>query len=396
MNKPNNKGFQRSKPKSTSRSASRGAPSSAPILSAPRAPRYSPSTSRYSPSRGAKGSSGRYSNNPKFVTSYASRGITKHAPSSAPRIIPKISTRMAPDYAPRIAHARVSRDASIGTPVVASKNNTSWGNEAEWYDNYLADSDSYQKQIIMPNIIRIINPTVGQKVLDVACGQGLFSESMIDKGANVVGVDISNELITVAKNRFKDKISENDAFIVSPAHKMISAGVEEKSCDSAMCILAAQNIEEFDIALKESAKILKPKGKMVIVLNHPCFRVPKNSDWYFDAEGGGPEGDPSYTIVNGKKAGRYGRVVYSYMSEEVIKIDMHPGEKDRRKKSYTTSFHRPMQVYSKWLANAGFAILRIEEWTSHKKSNPGTRELADKRCKKEIPLFMCIEAVLWD
>lgn len=373
----NTNNFKRSKPKSTSRGAFRGAPESAPVLGQPRAPRFSPSSSRSS------------------ASSFGSRK-PKFAPLSAPRIIPKVSTRMAPENAPRIAPVRTSSSSSGNMLNSVSKNTTSWGNEAEWYDDYLADSDSYQRQIIMPNIVRIIDPAPGKKVLDVACGQGLFSESMMDKGANVVGVDISQELITLAKNKFKNKVLKGDSFIVSPADKMISAGVPEKSCDSAMCILASQNIKEFDVVIKETSKILKPKGKFVIVLNHPCFRVPKQSDWHFDAEGGGPEGDPSYTILNGKKTGRYGRVVYSYMSEGIIKIDMHPGEQDRRKKSYTTSFHRPMQIYSKWLANAGFCILRIEEWTSHKKSNPGTREMADKRSKKEIPLFMCIEAVLMD
>ena len=272
---------------------------------------------------------------------------------------------------------------------------TSWGGEALWYDDYLSLEDSYQKQVILPNILRIIDPKPNKKILDLACGQGFFSESMIDKGANVIGVDISKELIALANNKLSKKSSAS-SFIISPADKIISAGVKENSCDSAMCILAAQNIKEFDVAIKEVSKVLKPKSKFVIVLNHPCFRVPKNSDWYFDAEGGGPEGDPSYIIKNGKKTGRIGRVIYSYMSEGVIKIDMHPGEVDRRKKSYTTSFHRSLQIYSKWLANAGFAISRIEEWVSHKKSNAGTREEADKRAKKEIPLFMCIEATLLD
>lgn len=386
----NTNNFKRNKPRSNSRSASRGAPDSAPVIASPRFSRSSgPSRSSGSSFNSSPRSSSR------FTRDDAPRNATRSAPSDAPRIVPKISSRLAPENAPRIAPVRVSKISSSGGmfPSV-SKNTTSWGNEAEWYDDYLADGDSYQRQIIMPNIVRIMEPAPGKKILDLACGQGLFSESMINKGAKIVGVDISSELINIAKDKFKNILSKEDSFIVSPADKLISAGVLESSCDSAMCILASQNIKEFDVAIKETAKVLKPKGKFVIVLNHPCFRVPKQSDWHFDAEGGGPEGDESYTIVNGKKTGRYGRVVYSYMSEGIIKIDMHPGEQDRRKKSYTTSFHRPLQIYSKWLANAGFCILRIEEWTSHKKSNPGTRELADKRSKKEIPLFMCIEAVL--
>ena len=351
MNTNTNKGNFRSKPRSNSRSFNRGAPDTAPRLENPRKPRFSPS-----------GAFKRSDSRPVFKTK-----------------------RVAPLDAPKIAPIRSEL-----------KSSTSWGGEANWYDDYLNDQDSYQRQVILPNLIRIVNPKKGKKILDLACGQGFFSEEMMNNGSNVIGADISGELINLAKNRLKNKLTKDDNFIISSADKIIESGIQESSCDSAICILAAQNIKEFDSAIKEVSKVLRPKGKFVLVLNHPCFRVPKNSDWYFDQEGGGPEGDPSYIMVNGKKNGRYGRVVYSYMSEGVIKIDMHPGEQDRRKKSYTTSFHRPMQVYSKWLANAGFCIQRIEEWTSHKKSTPGPRELADQRSKKEIPLFMCIEAVLVD
>jgi len=416
----NNK-FKFNKPKSTSRSAPRGAPSSAPRIAPPRVSRgmsngpSAPfrSSSRPSP-RSAPRSDSAYSSSysdGRSSSRSSLRPAPRIAPADAPRIAPRItakaSIRVAPDSAPRITPVRIPNKASNASMKMSSKNNssnhsdsssnsTSWGKEADWYDDYLHDDDSYQKQIIMPNLLRIINPTPGKKILDLACGQGLFSEAILEKGANVTGVDISEELINIAKNRLKNIISKDDSFIVSPADKILSAGIKEATCDSAICVLAAQNIKEFDVAVKETSKVLKPKGKFVLVLNHPCFRIPKNSDWHFDAEGGGPEGDPSYIMTNGRKAGRYGRVIYSYMSEGEIKIDMHPGEQDRRKKSYTTSFHRSMQIYSKWLANAGFAILRIEEWVSHKKSNPGSRESADKRAKKEIPLFMCIEAVLMD
>lgn len=391
----NNKKFDNKKPKSTSRSAPRGAPSSAPRLAPPRASRFSPasSISRFTDKDGSRrplGFGGRPSG---FVKNSTPKSMSSR--NATPRITSK---RIAPSDAPRISPIRASNSFSYngdsaGSP---SKNNmsTSWGNEALWYDDYLNDEDSYQKKIILPNVLRMIDPKPGKKVLDLACGQGFFSEAILGKGANISGVDISKELVDLAKNRLKNRLSKDDDFVVSPADKLVSAGIKESSCDSAMCILASQNIKEFDSAIKEVSKVLKPKGKFVLVINHPCFRVPKNSDWHFDAEGGGPEGDPSYIMTNGKKAGRYGRVIYSYMSEGVIKIDMHPGEQDRHKKSYTTSFHRPMQVYSKWLANAGFCILRIEEWTSHKGSTPGPREAADKRSKKEIPLFMCIEAVL--
>ncbi|XP_033364933.1 ubiquinone biosynthesis O-methyltransferase, mitochondrial [Bombus vosnesenskii] len=42
-------------------------------------------------------------------------------------------------------------------------------------------------------------PLEGIKILDVGCGGGLYSESLARTGANVTGIDVSSELITVAK-----------------------------------------------------------------------------------------------------------------------------------------------------------------------------------------------------
>ena len=173
------------------------------------------------------------------------------------------------------------------------KHKTSWGKEANWYDNYLNDDDSYQKQVIMPNLLRIVSPKKGMKILDLACGQGIFSEMIIDAGANVLSADISEELIGIAKKRLANKISAKDSFMVARAGHLLDAGVAQGSCDSAICVLAAQNIKEFDLAIKEVSKIIKSGGKFTIVLNHPCFRIPKYSDWHFDEKGGGQEGDLS-------------------------------------------------------------------------------------------------------
>ena len=67
---------------------------------------------------------------------------------------------------------------------------------------------------------------------------------------------------------------------------------------------------------------------------------------------------------------------------------MHPGDNP---KEVTTSFHRPLQFYSKSLFKNGFCITRIEEWNSFKKSEPGPRAQAEDKARKEIPLFLFIE-----
>ncbi|MDE2188761.1 MAG: SAM-dependent methyltransferase, partial [Patescibacteria group bacterium] len=141
-------------------------------------------------------------------------------------------------------------------------------------------------------------------------------------------------------------------------------------------VLALQNIEDFSDALIEAARVLKPEGQLFIVLNHPAFRVPKNSSWQWDEN----------------EAKQYRRID-AYMSEAKNEIDMNPGAKSTAKKKFTVSFHRPLQSYFKALGKAGFSVVRLEEWVSNKKSNNGPRGAEEDRMRHEIPMFLCLEAV---
>lgn len=251
---------------------------------------------------------------------------------------------------------------------------TSWGNVAGWYDGMVNDQDSYQSQVILPNVLRIVAPKKGERILDLACGQGFFSHALSAEGAHVTGVDIAPELIDIARTH----ASHNQEFYISSADNLRM--FKDKSFDSVVCVLAIQNIEKMALTFKEVARVLKNAGKFVVVLNHPAFRIPAKSAWVFDDK-----------AVHG---GAQFRRVDEYMSESRAAIDMHPGHfGGHDKKELTYSFHRPLQVYSKTLANSGFVISRIEEWMSHRQSEKGPRKSAEDKARKEIPLFMCLECI---
>ena len=76
-----------------------------------------------------------------------------------------------------------------------------------------------------------------------------------------------------------------------------------------------------------------------------------------------------------------------------MEIDMNPGEKEKSKKKKTLSFHRPLQSYVEAFSKAGLAVTRLEEWVSHKKSQKGPRSAEEDRIRKEIPMFLMLEAV---
>ena len=81
------------------------------------------------------------------------------------------------------------------------KSDALWNNAAKWYDELLERGDTYQEKVILPNLLRRMQIRRGERVLDLACGQGVFARAFAGAGARATGVDISEELIELAKRR---------------------------------------------------------------------------------------------------------------------------------------------------------------------------------------------------
>jgi ubiquinone/menaquinone biosynthesis C-methylase UbiE len=253
----------------------------------------------------------------------------------------------------------------------AQSTKTSWGQVADWYSELLeAGGDTFQREVILPNLMRLVVPAKGEAILDLACGQGFFSRELARAGAKVSGCDISPELIARAKT-LSPSLKIN--FKAAPAHEI---PFDDDSFDKAICILAIQNIHNANEALSEAARALKKSGSLHLVLNHPAYRIPQASGWGFD-----------------DREGIQYRRIDRYLSETKIEIKMHPGSAPQET---TWSYHRPMQTYFKWLRTAGFHIRNMEEWVSHRQSDSGPRANAENSARKEIPLFMYLEAVKFD
>ncbi len=206
-----------------------------------------------------------------------------------------------------------------------------------------------------------MNLDKGSKLLDLACGQGVLARQ-IPKETLYQGVDISDSLLKQAE---KGKLS-TQTFTTADICKPLP--IKEKDFTHATIILALQNVEGPEHALKNAAKHLGPSGKLVIVLNHPCFRIPRQSHWGVDET----------------KKLQYRRID-RYLTPLKIPIQAHPSQKQASAKTW--SFHRPLSEYSTLLATAGFAILQIKEWVSDKKST-GKAATMENRARSEFPLFL--------
>jgi|SRR3990167_7217995 len=245
---------------------------------------------------------------------------------------------------------------------------TSWDKVATWYDDLLESGDgTYQKDLILPNVLRLLEIKPGKKVLDLACGQGFFSREFFKLGAVVTGVDLSRNLIALAEKHSPKGIK----FVVSYADKL--GFLDNGSIDAVVCVSAIQNMKNVAGVFEECFRALKAGGRLLLVMNHPTFRIPKRSSWGLD--------DRSKIQY---------RRVDEYLSESSSEISTHPGSNPSLA---TVSFHHPLQFYFKALHKSGFLISRLEEWNSAKVSQPGPRAPAENKARKEFPLFLAIEAI---
>jgi ubiquinone/menaquinone biosynthesis C-methylase UbiE len=243
------------------------------------------------------------------------------------------------------------------------KKDTSWGKVAGWYDKHLENENTYHAQVVAPNLLRVVDLKPSESLLELGCGQGFFVEKFAALSKHVVGVELGKPLVEIAKKniphaRFLVGNAEDEKILPGQAFDVITI------------ILALQNMKNLDAVVKNMSRLLKSDGRAVLVLNHPAFRVPKKSSWGID---------------DTEKI-QYRRVD-AYMSEQEVTIDMTPG--NTVKKITTMTYHRPLQVYAKAFSKHGFAIMKIEEWISHRKSE-GPHAKMEDTARKEIPLFMCL------
>ncbi|MCB1148926.1 MAG: class I SAM-dependent methyltransferase [Chlamydiia bacterium] len=245
------------------------------------------------------------------------------------------------------------------------KKNTSWQKSAEWYDKIVGtEGHYYHRQIIFPNLLKRVD-FANADVLDLACGQGILSRQ-IPENTPYLGLDLSKTLIDTAREH---SASPRHIFGVADMTKPLDL---EARHTHAFIILALQNMTAPLEALKNASEGLKIGGKLYLVLNHPCYRIPRHSAWQVD---------------EARKIQQ--RTVDSYMSTMQIPIAMHPG---KGKKSETTfSTHFSLHSLFGWLKEAGFVVSGLEEWCSDKESI-GSKAKMENRARDEFPLFMLIEA----
>ncbi|MHA1965556.1 MAG: class I SAM-dependent methyltransferase [Candidatus Thorarchaeota archaeon] len=232
----------------------------------------------------------------------------------------------------------------------------SWDEVAADYHKTVGETgDSYHRTYVNPVIFDILGDVKDLSVLDLACGQGYLSRILARKGANVIGVDISEKMIEIAKT------SEESEPLGVKYLRCNSRDISEIADASMDCIVSTfgfHDIKEIEATIDECSRVLKEGGKLVFAIPHPLTYARRTQD------------EEGYFLK-----------MRHYMS---VKEIPHPKYKDTE----VVAYHRPLSFYFEKLFSVGFQMVAFREITTEQYRGRPIKDESLLTYKQEIPGFL--------
>lgn len=230
-------------------------------------------------------------------------------------------------------------------PKLIAESREIWNANAAAWDAKIGSGGGWQTTVIAPVVERMLNIQAGERVLDIACGNGQFSRRLAELGASVVAADFSPKLIELARQRttdHADRIAYHVADATDEDQLLALAGSDQPRFDAAVCINALMDMPAIEPLFRAVAKLLKPDGRFVFSIMHPCFNglsltmQPELADY-------------SETVTYSLKISRY------------LTADISKGIAIREQPQEQYYWHRPLHELFNSAFTSGLVMDRIEE-----------------------------------
>ena len=235
---------------------------------------------------------------------------------------------------------------SDSTSSLNDETRAAWDANAQVWDAKMADEgNDFVKMLQAPAILRLLDPQPGHKILDAACGNGIYARKLAALGAQVTAFDFSAELIKLAQGRSSDAAPV--AYHVLDATDesgMLAALLPAAPFDSALSNMALFDIADIQPLFRALSKLLRPGGVFVFSITHPAFNnasgVHMAEEAYIDGE---------LKTVYSVKISRYMTPHHAY------------GLALRNQPKPQLYFERPLQYYLQCGFAHGFVLDGFEE-----------------------------------
>jgi SAM-dependent methyltransferase len=132
--------------------------------------------------------------------------------------------------------------------------------EAGWTDAY--------EDPVSRAFFEMLGKVAGLRVLDIACGHGRITRELARRGADLVGVDLSEALLGKARAN-----EERQPLGIHYVHANVASDslLVGEIFDAVVCSFGLSDIDDVDGCISTVARILRPGGSFVFSLLHPCF-----------------------------------------------------------------------------------------------------------------------------
>lgn len=167
----------------------------------------------------------------------------------------------------------------------------------------------------------------GKRLLDVGCGHGWLAEAGRSRGASVVGVDGSRELLAMARTRYP-----GIEFKQADLTQGLPPSVSSQTFDRVVAHMVVMDLATLEPLATSLRQCVAADGVVVVTLPHPSFFLQS------------PMEDAS--------TGERYRKVTGYLDPAEWWITTFGGHRH---------YHRPLEFYVKWLASAGLAVFDLNE-----------------------------------
>lgn len=164
-----------------------------------------------------------------------------------------------------------------------SESQADWNQGAEAWDHFVeSGADYYRHEVHGPALLAACEPLSGRHALDLGCGQGYFARRLAQGGALVTGIDLSDELLEIAKTREAHERLGIDYRHVSASR--IGDEWPAGTFDLVAACMSLQDMADVRSSLHGAFTVLRPGGRLVFSVPHPATDTPYRA-WERDGLG---------------------------------------------------------------------------------------------------------------
>ena len=149
-----------------------------------------------------------------------------------------------------------------------------WDKNAKFWDYNMQEGNSFHTKLIEPAQLSLLDLSPGETILDIGCGNGQFARRMARYGINVTALDISKEMIRLAKKRTVENTNLIKFLVIDVSSPEELAHLNQYTFDKAVSTMSLMDIGSIRPLISSLARLLPPKGIFVFSICHPCFNTP--------------------------------------------------------------------------------------------------------------------------